>query len=104
MEDRALRRPHGSGGPGGGDRAQKKVAALNARFPGLEVAQEGEAFRVVVPDRYRTSHEAHFAEVTERFLGYLEDPKTLPRWEKANMLAKYYVTTKGTELSRQASR
>jgi hypothetical protein len=32
----------------------------------------------------------------------LKDPKTIPRWEKANMLAKYYVTTKGTELSRKA--
>jgi hypothetical protein len=66
------------------------------------VASEGSALHVLVPDRYRTTHEAHFAEVTGRFLGYLGDPKTMPRWEKANMLAKYYVTTKGTELSRQA--
>jgi hypothetical protein len=87
-----------------GTALEKKIASLQERFPGLAVAKEGETLRVVVPDRYRTSHEAHFAEVTERFLGYLEDPKTLPRWEKANMLAKYYVTTRGTELSRQHSR
>ena len=57
-----------------------------------------------MPDRFRTSHEAHFAEVTERFLGYLKAPRTMPAWEKANMLAKYYVSTKGTDLSRSASR
>ena len=30
----------------------------------------------------------------------LRDRRTLPAWERPNMLAKYYVTTKGTELSR----
>jgi predicted dehydrogenase len=79
-----------------------KIAALQSRYPGLAMASEESALRIVIPDRYRTTHEAHFAEVTDRFLGYLKDPKTMPRWEKANMLAKYYVTTKGTELSRKA--
>jgi hypothetical protein len=65
------------------------------------VSDEGERLRVVVPDRYRVGHEPHFAEVTERFLGYLEDPATLPAWEAANMLAKYRVTTEAVELSRR---
>ena len=78
----------------------KRIAALQDRYPGLSVSSEESALRVVVPDRYRTTHEAHFAEVTQRFLAYLKDPKKMPHWEKANMLAKYYVTTKGTELSR----
>ena len=30
----------------------------------------------------------------------MKDPSSLPKWEKANMLAKYYVTTKAVELSR----
>ncbi len=83
---------------------EKRIASLQARYPSLAVAEEGGTLRVVIPDRYRTTHEAHFAEVTARFLGYLKDPKTVPPWEKANMLAKYYVTTKGTELSRQGPR
>jgi predicted dehydrogenase len=82
---------------------EKRIAALQDRYPGLAVSSEENALRVVIPDQYRTTHEAHFAEVTERFLAYLKDPKTMPRWEKANMLAKYYVTTKGTELSRRSS-
>ena len=34
------------------------------------------------------------------YLDYLSGRDTLPAWERANMLAKYYVTTTGTEMSR----
>ena len=81
--------------------AQKRVAALASRYPGLAVEAVGEELHLVIPDAYRTGHEAHFAQVTERFLEYLKDPAAMPRFEKANMLAKYFVTTSGTELSRQ---
>ena len=56
---------------------------------------------MVIPDAFRTGHEAHFAEVTSRFLEYLKSPAAMPAWEKANMLAKYAVTTRGTALSRK---
>ena len=84
--------------------AQKKIAALASRYPGLAVEAAGEALHVVVPDALRTGHEAHFAEVTRRFLEYLKDPGSVPRFEKANMLAKYFVTTSGTEMSRQGGK
>jgi predicted dehydrogenase len=79
---------------------QRRVAELAKVRPGLAVEDEGPRLRVVIADRYRVGHEAHFAEVTERFLGYLKDPATLPRWEKSNMLAKYWVTTQAVEMSR----
>jgi predicted dehydrogenase len=79
---------------------QRRVAELANARPGLTVEDEGGHLRVGIPDRYRVGHEAHFAEVTERFLGYLKDPSSLPKWEKANMLAKYWVTTQAVELSR----
>jgi predicted dehydrogenase len=77
-----------------------KLGRLEATFPGLSVEEKGAELRIVVPDKYRVGHEAHFAQVTARFLGYLKDPKTVPAWEKANMRAKYTVTTGGVELSR----
>jgi predicted dehydrogenase len=83
---------------------KEKVARLQADLPGLVVVDAGPELRILIPDRYRTDHESHFAQVTSRFLDYLEDPKTLPRWEKANMLAKYFVTTGGVDLSRRAAR
>ena len=79
---------------------ERRVAELARARPGLAVEDEGARLRVVVPDRYRVGHEPHFAEVTERFLSYLEDPASLPKWEKANMLAKYRVTTRAMEASR----
>jgi predicted dehydrogenase len=79
----------------------RRVNALEARYPGIGVVEEGAEMRVTVPEVLRTGHEAHFAEVTERFLEYLKNPASLPAWEKANMLAKYALTTKGAALSKQ---
>ena len=80
---------------------QKKVEALLAEYPGLTVEDLGKEVRIQIPDKYRVGHEAHFAQVTNRYFGFLKNPKTLPAWEKAFMLAKYYVSTKGVELSKQ---
>jgi predicted dehydrogenase len=80
---------------------QAKVDALRRDFPGIAVEDRGQDIRVSIPDALRVGHEAHFAQVTEHFLKYLRDRSTLPAWERPNMLAKYYVTTKGAELSRQ---
>ncbi len=79
---------------------EKRVAELAKARPGLTVEDEGARLRIGIPDRYRVGHEPHFAEVTGRFLGYLKDPASLPKWEKANMLAKYWVTTQAVEMSR----
>jgi predicted dehydrogenase len=80
---------------------KKRVEALQATYPGVAVEDVSERIRITIPDKYRVGHEEHFAQVTDRFLEYLNHPRSVPSWEKANMLAKYYVTTKGVELSRQ---
>jgi hypothetical protein len=74
---------------------------MNVEFPGVEVEDRGREIHVTIPDALRVGHEAHFAHVTERFLEYLRDRSKLPVWERPNMLAKYFVTTTGTELSRK---
>ena len=81
---------------------QKKIESLQTKYPGLSVENLGAEFRVNVPLKYRDGHEAHFASVTKLFLSYLANPKSLPAWERANMLAKYYVTTKSIELSKSS--
>ncbi len=78
---------------------ERRLVALATTYPGLGVEDEGARLRIAIPDRYRVGHEAHFAEVTTRFLSYLKKPASLPSWEKANMLAKYYVTTRAVEMS-----
>jgi predicted dehydrogenase len=78
-----------------------KVDAVQSEYPGTAVEDRGAEIRVTIPDALRVGHEAHFAQVTETFLRYMRDRRMLPSWERSNMLAKYYVTTKGTELSRE---
>jgi hypothetical protein len=53
---------------------------------------------ITIPDHYRVGHEAHFGQVVADFLKYMESPKSMPAWERPNMLAKYYVTTTGVQM------
>jgi predicted dehydrogenase len=66
-----------------------------SRFAGLSIVDAAGGFRVSIPDRLRVGHEAHFAEVTRDFLQYVRDPAKLPSWETPNLLAKYWLTTRG---------
>jgi predicted dehydrogenase len=78
---------------------RKRIEELAVKYPGIGVEDRGAEVLVTIPDSYRNGHEAHFAQVTRQFFDYLKNPASFPAWENANMLAKYYVSTKGTELS-----
>ncbi len=66
---------------------------LQGKYAGISlVPVEDGKWKVNVPDSYRIGHEAHFGQVTGRYLEYLEEGK-LPGWEVPNMIAKYYTTT-----------
>ena len=80
---------------------EAKVAALQPAHPGIAVEERSTEIRISIPEALRVGHEAHFGQVTTAFLQYLRDRAALPAWERPNMLAKYYVTTRGTELSRR---
>ncbi|HEY1240557.1 MAG TPA: putative oxidoreductase C-terminal domain-containing protein [Bryobacteraceae bacterium] len=77
---------------------KKKVAALQTRWPGLGIEDTERGLRLTIPEKFRVGHEAHFAQVTNRFFEYVRSPGSLPAWEKDYMLAKYYVSTRGVEL------
>ena len=78
-----------------------RIRGLQAEFAGVGSTDLGKEFRIDIPDKYRVGHEPHFAQVTQKFLGFLKKPESLPAWEKPNMLAKYWVTTQALKLSRQ---
>ena len=75
------------------------IARLSGAHRGIGVEERGAEIHITVPAALRDGHEAHFAQVAANFLGYVRDRRTLPAWERPNMLAKYYVTTTGTALS-----
>ena len=73
------------------------------QYKGLEVEEikPGE-WRLIIPEQYKIGHEAHFAQVTENFLKYLEQG-ALPDWEILNMLTKYHTTTKAYNLAKASN-
>ncbi len=72
------------------------LAKIQASYPGVDVQRTGNNWIVMVPDEYHNGHEAHFGQVTEKYLEYLEN-RNMPEWEVPNMITKYYVTTKALE-------
>ncbi|MBK8390760.1 MAG: hypothetical protein IPL23_16410 [Saprospiraceae bacterium] len=72
------------------------VASAAKTYPGIEVIMlpNGSAM-ILIPESYRNGHEAHFGQVTNNFIKYLEAGK-LPDWEIDNMLTKYYITTQAS--------
>jgi len=75
------------------------VTKLNGAYPGVDVKKADKIWEIIIPDKYKVGHEAHFAEVTQRYLKFLADGK-MPAWEVPNMIVKYHTTTKAYEKSR----
>src|SRR6185369_4972974 len=77
---------------------QEQLKKIQDKYPGVELKKKNKSWIVIIPDKYKEGHEAHFARVTENFLEYLQKGN-MPAWEVPNMLAKYYTTTKALELA-----
>ena len=81
---------------------RQAVRKLATAYPGLELKFEGKRWQILIPDRHRTDHEAHFGQVMEKFLTFLA-AEQLPRWETPNTIAKYYTTIQALELAQRNS-
>lgn len=76
------------------------MSAVADKYPGVSLNKIADnVWQVQIPPKYRVGHEAHFGQVTENYLQYLQDGK-LPDWEVPNMIAKYYVTTHALEMAK----
>jgi len=70
----------------------KKVLASLPYDSITVVKVNADVLRIGIPAKYRVSHEDHFAQVTSKFLNYLNEGK-IPEWEIQAMITKYYTTT-----------
>ena len=76
------------------------IASLAAKdYPGLTVKEEKGRWRIDIPQQLRVGHESHFGQVAAQYLKYVGG-EPMPAWERPNMLAKYFVTTKALEMSK----
>ncbi len=77
---------------------KKAVEKLNAAYPGVDIEKNTNGWKVIIPQKYKVGHEAHFGQVMNRYLQFLKQGK-LPDWEVPNMLAKYYTSTKALDIA-----
>ncbi len=80
---------------------QATLKTVQAKYPGVEVKKEGKGYTVIIPEKYKDGHEAHFGRVTEKYLEYLRKGN-MPKWEVPNMLAKYYITTSALDIAKKS--
>jgi predicted dehydrogenase len=74
------------------------VDRINTSYPGISTEKMKNEWKVIIPEKYKVGHEAHFSQVMQRYLQYLHD-KQLPVWEVPCMIAKYYTSTKALEIA-----
>ncbi len=70
-----------------------RIEAAQAQYPGVGLERRGDAWQVSIPDALRVGHDPQFAALTRRFLAAVEDPASVPRWERPNLIAKSFVCT-----------
>jgi predicted dehydrogenase len=78
----------------------KAVKALPQAGLAIE-SMNTNTWKIVVPEVLKVGHEAHFAQVMGKYLEYLKAGK-LPEWEVPNTITKYYTTTLGLKLAKEA--
>ena len=81
------------------DNLKKAVQMLSSRFSEISVEKsDDQKWMLNIPDKYKVGHEAHFAQVTSKYMHFLVEGK-MPDWEVPNMIVKYYTTTNGLKMA-----
>lgn len=81
---------------------QKAIEKIQKTYPFVSVATtsiKGE-YIINIPVEHREGHESHFKYVAESFFNFLVN-RNMPEWEKANTLAKYFITTQAVILAKK---
>jgi predicted dehydrogenase len=70
------------------------------QIPGMTIEKLSNGiWKAHIPDELKIGHEAHFGQVTQNYLSYLE-LGALPTWEIPNMITKYYTTIEGYKMAK----
>ncbi len=51
----------------------EQMKTIAAKYPGVELKSAKNGWEVIIPEKYKEGHEAHFGRVTEKFLEYLKE-------------------------------
>ena len=79
---------------------RESLKSIADKYPGLDIKPSGDKeWQVVIPASIAKTHEQRFSSVMEVYLNHLISGE-IPAWERSQMKAKYYTTTKAVELAR----
>jgi predicted dehydrogenase len=78
---------------------KKAIVEANKQWPGVDVKRIATGWELVIPQGYYNGHEAHFGQVMEKYLGFLDAGK-MPTWEVPNMIQKYRTIMEAYKMSR----
>jgi predicted dehydrogenase len=79
------------------------INAIAKEWPGIAAKKIHDAsWEILIPDKYKVGHEAHFAQVTERYLKFLAASK-MTDWETPNLITKYSTIMQAYRLSRETT-
>jgi len=81
---------------------KEAIEQICKSYPGIDFKKAASGWEIVIPTHYRVGHEAHFKQVTEKYLQYLEQGQ-LPRWETQNILTKYFIIMEAYKKSQRQS-
>jgi predicted dehydrogenase len=70
-----------------------RIDAVQGQYPGVALERRDNDWRVNIPDALRVGHDPQFAALTRRFLAAVEDPASVPYWERPNLITKSFVCT-----------
>jgi predicted dehydrogenase len=74
---------------------------LRGIYPEVTLSTENNGIEIIVPEKYKTGHEANFSAVVTKFIHYLDKSQGIPAWEIPNMIAKYYITTTALKMAQK---
>lgn len=89
---------------GGTDFGQEMANAMEQdillKYPGTTAEKIKEnLWKINIPNEFKVGHEAHFAQVTQNYLHYLNEGR-LPEWEVPNMITKYYTIMEAYKMAK----
>ena len=81
--------------------SELKEAVKTLPYDSIQIeAINKSSLKIIIPAKYRVTHEEHFGQVTAKFLEYLKAGR-LPEWEVHGMITKYYTTTSALKLAKE---
>ena len=75
------------------------MVEINKTYPGVGFEKHETGWRINVPAQYAHTHEEHFGQVAEKYLGFLKN-RDMPAWEVPNMLVKIHTLMEAYKKSR----